>query len=69
MNRKEKNNAQLPLNQTIILHTQNDTMNRRAKNYGHLPQCDCNITMMINFVYTNKTMNKKGKNSWAPTTA
>ncbi len=47
---------------TTNLLTQNETKNRREKNYGHLPTCDCHTTMMIDFAYTNETMNKKEKN-------
>ncbi len=46
---------------TTILPTQNATMNKRKTNYGHLSQNDCHTTMMINFAYTNKIMNKREK--------
>lgn len=47
---------------TTILPTQNETMNRRGKIYGHLPKWYCHTTMIIDFAYTNETMNKRGKN-------
>jgi hypothetical protein len=46
----------------ICKPTQNETRNRRENNYGHLPKCDCHTTMIIDFAYTNETMNKRGKN-------